>query len=155
MKVGIIEFRGLAEDVLNNIFNPAGTLIANTNVPDFEIGNIVASLRFFGDISGHITLAVRECDVPVIADLIIKRFGIGLPVPDELVFAELINMFAGNVVTELNKKYGIKLSITVPDTDFTVDHTLEHIITVSTGEKTVYLKFNYNIIKENFDEHNN
>ena len=155
MNINVIEFRGISESVIENIFNPAGTLPANAAVPDFAIGNIVASLRFFGDISGHITLAVRECDVPVVTDLIIKRFGIGLPVADELVFAELINMFAGNIVTELSKRFGMKLSITAPDTDFSADHTLEQIMTVRTADKTVYLKFNYNIIKDNSDEHNN
>jgi len=155
MNINVIEFRGISESVIENILNPSGTLVKNIGAPERKTENIVASLRFFGDVSGHITLAVHECDVPVVTDLIIKRFGIGLPVADELVFAELINMFAGNIVTELSKRYGMKLSITAPDTDFSADHTLEQIMTVRTADKTVYLQFNYNIIKDNSDEHNN
>jgi len=72
-----------------------------------------ASLGFFGTYNGVLSLCLAPDSVRPAADMILRIFHMETPVEDVLVFAEFLNIFAGNLATEL-KNYGVTVHIHAP-----------------------------------------
>ncbi len=73
----------------------------------------VAALRFCGDYSGSVCLLLPKWQARATVRRFLSRYAIDLPVEDEAVFAELLNMYAGNLLTAM-QRYGAALDILPP-----------------------------------------
>ena len=78
---------------------------------EYEVS--AAALGFYGAYNGTLTLLLAADSVRLTADMLLKIFHIETPVEDSLVFAEFLNIFAGNLATEL-KRRGVTMNIHAP-----------------------------------------
>lgn len=74
----------------------------------------MASLRFTGDYSGRLWIAVDGTQADAIIDRLFDMYAIKTPVVAREVFAEMLNVFAANMTMHLAGK-GIQLVIGPPD----------------------------------------
>lgn len=161
--ISVNGFCSISEAVFNNILNTLTVVNITSVIVSGEINindKAVASLCICGDITAYVTLFIAECDISNAANLIIKRFGIGVPVQDNLVFAEMLNIFAGNLVTELYNKHNISLSIKPPADTLITDnlfYSFGHTMTVVTADKNINFNFYYSNaeIRKHINDNNN
>ncbi len=73
----------------------------------------VASLDFFGDYSGRIVMVLNEYQINEVAQMICQRFQIDVPVDPSIVFSEILNIYAGSLITEV-QNLGKNIDISPP-----------------------------------------
>lgn len=89
------------EKVLINVLNLNIAKKNKTKEPAcIDEEQTVAALEFFGDYSGYILMVLCKKDQDKISADIMKRFSIDIPLENSQIFAEVLNIYAGNLITE-------------------------------------------------------
>ena len=104
-------FRSVFESVFNEQVNESKEVVEAVCLGD-EI--IVASLKLSGDLPGVLNMVLRKEEVDTVAKRMLKRFSIDIPLENNIVFDEVLNICAGNLATKL-KQMGMDINISVPD----------------------------------------
>lgn len=102
--------RSVLEKVLDTTFE----IVSDTDEgAEPEPEKVIATLKFSGDYIGSVCLVLYDRDIHRVVHLILKRFGIDLPVEPDIIFTEVLNIFGGNLITEL-EQHKINISIETP-----------------------------------------
>ena len=104
-------FKTVFEIVFKEKVNESDEIVERLCLDD-EV--IVASLKLTGDYPGVLIMVLPKDKIESIAGLLLKRFSIDIPLESKIVFDEVLNMCAGNLVTQL-KLIGKNINISVPD----------------------------------------
>lgn len=118
------EFISCNEKVLENVF---GTKVTRSELHRsidrdglFE-DDVVASIQVEGNYTGQVAFIIPKEGIPKVIALILRKYEVDIPVKERVVFAEMINIFAANLITCL-LPYGIVLSISPPDAAASARH---------------------------------
>ena len=64
----------------------------------------VAALEFQGYYEGILALSLKEDRIDDVASFVLQSFPVDIPVEKEAIFAEIINIYAGSLITEMQVK---------------------------------------------------
>jgi len=140
----VINMYNQSEGLFVNAFGVAFERVMNCKIekiyerfekPDFNVHTVVAALNFHGDSAGILLMIIENDLVEKTVDAIYERFGFpkGM-LPNNLVFSEVLNIFAGNLSTYLAGVSEIFI-IDSPETKFDEDDYSEkgYIISIESN----------------------
>ena len=69
-----------------------------------ETDCVLAALKFSGPFYGEVVLAVDEALKAPVTRFVLDTFGAPLDTPEDIVHTEILNIFSGNMLTELTRR---------------------------------------------------
>ena len=132
-------------EIFNNVF---GVQVADAEISDIpfltDSETIAASIALSGEYSGDLLCVLKNDEIGRFSAYILELFGLSGPVPDGVIFAEMINIYSGHLATRADR-LGFKLNVGVPKllpddiTRVNTPHTVRFLL-----DRGLTIKFYFN-----------
>ena len=115
MYIAIQEYNDCIEAAFEKVFftRPKRVeYVPNSRISDDDC--VAATLKFFGPFYGEVVLAVNKQMRAPVTEFVLDAFGAPHDTPEDIMYTEVLNIFSGNMITELTRR-NLAMNISPPN----------------------------------------